>query len=70
MEREIIEVIKSNPGLTSGELYRALNEKVTERTLRNYLKKLSEMNVIIVKETGKGFRGRSRKIYLNELYGV
>jgi len=71
-EEIIVGVIKSNQGKTTGELYDIYSKKgsLTQRAFRMYIKKLSEKSVLDVEETGKGFRGRSRRIFLNKKYGV
>ncbi|HDD05042.1 MAG TPA: AAA family ATPase [Candidatus Aenigmarchaeota archaeon] len=70
MEKRIVEWIKENEGKTTGELYKKFEREMTERSFRNYIKKLERMGVIRTEETGKGFRGRSRRIYLSEQYEI
>jgi Cdc6-like AAA superfamily ATPase len=51
-------------GIT-GNLYKEYKRqggKLTERSFRTYIKRLEQMGLIKTKETGKGFRGRSRVI--------
>jgi cell division control protein 6 len=72
-EKEIVEVIKKMAGETTGSLYSAYRDsggKLTQRAFRMYLRKLLDKNVLDAKDTGRGFRGRSRRIFLNEKYGV
>ena len=71
-EQTIINAIKENEGKTTGEIYEVFSKKMklTERSFRIYLKKLEDKNVIKTETTGRGFKGRSRRIYLNKDYEV
>lgn len=69
----IVNVIKENEGKTTGELYDIYKEKggeLTQRAFRMYLRKLLDKSVLKAEKTGKGFRGRSRRIFLDEKYKV
>jgi len=72
-EKEIIEILKNMEGKTTGEIYGKYTEKggkLTQRAFRMYLAKMAEKGILIIKDTGKGFRGRSRRIFLSGKYGV
>lgn len=67
-EKIILRIIKNNPGITSGCLYEKFKKqggKLSERTLRLYLKKLEEQNLIKRELTSKGFWGKSMKFWLD-----
>lgn len=62
-EKEIMKIIEKNNGKTVGEIfaeYKKNNGKLTQRSFRRYLNLLHKKELITLKETGKGFRGRSR----------
>jgi len=53
-ERDIIKVLQERGELTSGELYKLLKNE-TDRTVRNYLKRLQALNLIEIREaSGRG----------------
>ena len=65
VEKEIYNMIKSNNGKVTGEIYGAYKENggnLTERSFRLYLKRLERKGIIKTEDTGKGFRGRSRRV--------
>jgi cell division control protein 6 len=65
VEKEIYNLIKTNNGKVTGEIYGAYKENggnLTERSFRLYLKRLERKGIIKTEDTGKGFRGRSRKV--------
>ena len=67
-EKLILRLIKNNPGITSGELYRRFKKesgKLSERTLREYLRRLESQNLIRRELTSKGFRGQSMRYWLD-----
>jgi len=71
-EKIIVNVLKENEGKTTGEIYELFSKQkdLTERAFRLYLKRLEDKNVIRTETTGRGFKGRSRRIYLNKDYEV
>ncbi|RLI83915.1 hypothetical protein DRP07_02735 [Archaeoglobales archaeon] len=67
-EKLILRLIKNNPGITSGELYEKFKKgggKLSERTLREYMRRLESQNLIKRKLTSKGFRGKSMRYWLD-----
>ncbi len=65
VEKEVYSTIKENNGKVTGEIYRMYKGKggkLTERSFRLYLSKLERKGLIRTEDTGKGFRGRSRKV--------
>jgi len=64
-QKQILDLIKNKPGRITGYYYALFLEKggkLTQRAFRNHLKFLEKNYLIKFEETGKGFRGRSRKI--------
>lgn len=65
----ILELIKNNEGIITGELFNMFLEKGNEisiRTFRKYLNHLETLEFIRTEETGEGFRGKSRRLYLRK----
>lgn len=70
-EKKILDLLKSSDGAITGEIYDKFvktGEDVSMRTFRKYLNQLERLEFIKTEETGAGFRGKSRKIYLKQ-YG-
>ncbi|MDD2678293.1 MAG: AAA family ATPase [Candidatus Nanoarchaeia archaeon] len=68
-EKAIINLLQNNNGLITGELYELFiksNKGVSLRTFRKYLNRLETLEFITTEETGQGFRGKSRKIFLRK----
>ncbi|MBN1923691.1 MAG: AAA family ATPase [Nanoarchaeota archaeon] len=66
-EQAIVELLKLNNGCITGELYQKFLEKhkdVSIRTFRKYLNRLETLEFIKTEDTGTGFRGKSRRLYL------
>ena len=65
-EKVILEIIKNNPGIKSGELYNKVKNKIelSERSIRRVINNLENRGFIITKETGKGYRGKSKIMFL------
>lgn len=66
-EQKIISLVKKMPGSKTGELYNNYvkeNGELTSRSFRKYLTRLAKLGVLNIEETGKGFRGRSRVVWL------
>lgn len=65
VERDILKVLGKTE-LMSGELYRAYSKAVknpvAERSFRNYVNHLAEVNLIKIKKSGKKIRGSTRLI--------
>jgi len=67
-EKIILEIVKKNEGITSGELYRLYKVnggELSTRSFRRYIQKLERQNLITIQKTSKGFRGQSSRIYYN-----
>ncbi len=65
-QEKIFQLIKQNPGNITGFYYNAFLKDgggLTPRAFRNQLQTLEKEYLIKFEETGKGFRGRSRKIF-------
>jgi len=66
-EQVILELLKTLNGAITGELYDKFLENhkgVSMRTFRKYLNRLETLEFVRTEDTGSGFRGKSRKIYL------
>ncbi len=65
-EKAIVDVIRENEGISSGELYKKLKEErdMSDRTIRHYIKKLVDRNIIIVRDINTS-KGRTRTYILN-----
>lgn len=66
-EKKIIDLLKKNNGIITGELYNEFvksGEEISMRTFRKYLNQLERLEFIQTKETGAGFRGKSRRIFI------
>ncbi len=66
-EQKIINVVKENQGLVSGDVFESYvnaGGKLTKRSFRRALEKLERLGLLRTEFTGKGFRGQSRKIFL------
>lgn len=66
-EQAILDLIKKNNGCITGELYELFvkeNDNVSIRTFRKYLNRLETLEFIRTEDTGTGFRGKSRRLYL------
>ncbi len=63
IEVRIIDAIKQEGRITSGELYEKMND-VNDRTLRNYINKLAESGIIDIKSGGS--RGNSRILMIRK----
>ncbi len=64
-EMNIIKIIKNNPGIISGkayEKYKATYGDLSIRSFRRYINRLEKQGLIKVKDTGMGFKGRSRRL--------
>lgn len=66
-EQAILDLIKKNDGCITGELYQEFlkeHDDVSIRTFRKYLNRLETLEFIKTEDTGTGFRGKSRRLYL------
>jgi cell division control protein 6 len=69
VESRIINTIRENEGLVSGDVFANYSEsggKLTKRSFRRALEKLERLGLLRTEFTGKGFRGQSRRIFLGE----
>jgi len=65
-DKLILELVKENPGITSGKLYELFQQKggrMAKSSFRRYFKKLIDQKLIRREFTSKGFRGRSSKFF-------
>ncbi|VVB75954.1 ORC1-type DNA replication protein 2 [Candidatus Tiddalikarchaeum anstoanum] len=70
-EKKILDLLKGENGIITGDLYDKFvktGENISMRTFRKYLNQLERSEFINTEDTGAGFRGKSRKIYLKN-YG-
>lgn len=61
--KEVYDLIKKNPGLTTGKIYDAYKKEggdLSMRSFRRYVNNLEELGLIKADETSKGFKGKSR----------
>ena len=61
-EKKVLEIIANNEGITSGELYNKV--KMSERTVRNYIKHLLDRGLIIARDINTS-SGRTRTFLVN-----
>ncbi|MFA5303869.1 MAG: AAA family ATPase [Candidatus Nanoarchaeia archaeon] len=68
-EKAMLDLLKNHNGIITGELYELFiksNKDVSLRTFRKYLNRLETLEFIKTEDTGQGFRGKSRKIFLRQ----
>lgn len=68
-EKIILSIIEENPGQITGFLfnkYKKSNGTLSYRSFWRYLNKLSELGFIKKQQTGAGFRGQSKRFYLEK----
>lgn len=65
VEKRIISIIKKEEGINSGELYKKMKD-INDRTVRNYIIKLSESGIIKIE---KGQKGNTRILKLRKYGG-
>ncbi len=68
-EKAMLDLLKSNNGIITGDFYELFiksNKGISLRTFRKYLNKLELLEFIKTEDTGMGFRGKSRKIFLRQ----
>ncbi|MFA5406175.1 MAG: AAA family ATPase [Candidatus Nanoarchaeia archaeon] len=64
-EEKIINIIKENPNIISGDAYknyREIHGELSIRSFRRYINRLRKQGLIKATDTGEGFQGRSRKL--------
>ncbi len=66
-EKILFDLIKKNEGAITGDLYDLFCKEygtISLRTFRKYLNKLETLSLIRTEQTGAGFRGKSRRVFI------
>ncbi len=66
-EKKVYDAIKENNGAVSGKIYEVYLEnggKLSMRSFRRYVKSLEKLGIIIAEQTGEGFQGKSRRLWV------